>query len=182
MLDWSMGDTARQRTQGKSWYWEWAGQSLMANERNDVSMIQLIVDGERISPVRNGQFVSEPHLWKHVGSELTLKRQLTFTVNSTPTPIWMSETFTPTVDGRGFERRIEFSRLPVDSAVEVQLLDAKKPFTAIENVLHWKSHDDVTLTATVTGSRVHLIRNDVSVHCSARESRAVLSVQLLGRR
>ena len=51
---WWLGDTARQRTKGKSWYWEPGGESLYAGANE--SELTLIIDGKERLPRPIGQF------------------------------------------------------------------------------------------------------------------------------
>ncbi|MFC1757960.1 c-type cytochrome [Planctomycetota bacterium] len=176
MLDWSIGDTAKQRTQGKTWFWQWAGHSLMENERSEVAMIHLHVDGERIPPTRRGQFVSEPHSWEHNGNAVRLRRQLAFDYKGSTIHVWVDETFAPRAGANGFERTLEFSRLPLDSSVEVSLLDTAKPFRTTENGIQWKSPRGPELSATVAADRMILVKETASVRCEERVSRATVRI------
>ena len=65
VVAWSVGDMARQRTEGKTWYWEWAGSNLIA-EISAKHALELQNKGKRFMPVRKNQFISEPIEWKHL--------------------------------------------------------------------------------------------------------------------
>src|SRR5581483_3405095 len=52
---WWLGDIARQRTKGKSWYWEMGGKSLLDSIVQE-SEISLIVGGRELRPKPNPQF------------------------------------------------------------------------------------------------------------------------------
>ncbi len=52
---WWLGDTARQRTKGKSWYWEAGGESIFAPGYSD-SELSLDIDGKEHLPHRSSQF------------------------------------------------------------------------------------------------------------------------------
>ena len=177
LLDWSIGDTAKQRTQGKTWFWQWAGNSLMANERNDQAMISLVIDGKRISPSRTGQFVSEPHRWDHEGVALKLSRQLTFTIDGSPSHVWLSETFSPLVGDEGFTRTIEFSQLPPGAAALVTLLDQDKQCRAIDSGIEWKLDHGPKLTAIVSSRQTEFDVAGTTVRCGERDSRAVVRIE-----
>jgi len=58
LVRWSLGDIAHQRTEGKSWYWQAAGSTLLASER-DHSELLLFADGEEWQVQRQGQFATE---------------------------------------------------------------------------------------------------------------------------
>ena len=55
---WWLGDTARQRTKGKSWFWEAGSRPFWAIEEQQ-SEVSLFVDGEELLPVASNQFVAE---------------------------------------------------------------------------------------------------------------------------
>jgi mono/diheme cytochrome c family protein len=54
---WWLGDTARQRTKGKSWYWEMGGKSILAPDF-DNSEITLVIDGKVSLPEAKLQFAN----------------------------------------------------------------------------------------------------------------------------
>ncbi len=54
---WWLGDTARQRTKGKSWYWE-QGSDSIHDAGSAESEISLVVDGKEHRPVSAGQFLA----------------------------------------------------------------------------------------------------------------------------
>jgi mono/diheme cytochrome c family protein len=51
---WWLGDTARQRTKGKSWYWEMGGKSILNPVEAD-SEISVVVNGKRSNLIRDPQ-------------------------------------------------------------------------------------------------------------------------------
>ncbi|MDX1947498.1 MAG: c-type cytochrome, partial [Pirellulaceae bacterium] len=53
---WWLGDTARQRTKGKSWWWEQGGNSIFEPEIEG-SEVSLVLDEKEYLPVKDGQFV-----------------------------------------------------------------------------------------------------------------------------
>jgi len=55
---WWLGDTARQRTRGKSWWWEVGGKSVFASGISD-SEIEIWRQGRQEKIIPSGQFVSE---------------------------------------------------------------------------------------------------------------------------
>jgi mono/diheme cytochrome c family protein len=59
---WWLGDTARQRTKGKSWYWEMGGKSIQLGEPEKIGPM-LIVDGKKIQPEMTGQFAAVMDIW-----------------------------------------------------------------------------------------------------------------------
>jgi hypothetical protein len=60
LAGWWLGDTARQRTKGKSWYWETGGKSIVDFGPN-LSELSLMVGDTEIWPTNFGQFVTNLH-------------------------------------------------------------------------------------------------------------------------
>ncbi|MBI2827000.1 MAG: c-type cytochrome [Planctomycetia bacterium] len=133
LAGWWIGDAARERTRGKSWYWE-AGGTHLVDVRPGESELSLLVGGAAREPVVGGQFAADLDSWQH-----TAERGVTFTyrlhfggdagedtsrlvlrVAQTVTPMWQ--------DGAerrgGFRRQIEIRGAPADSAIFWRLLPA----------------------------------------------------------
>src|SRR5206468_10588778 len=53
---WWLGDTARQRTKGKSWWWEMGGKSIFLPPVG--SELSIMLDGKEYLPIPVGQFLS----------------------------------------------------------------------------------------------------------------------------
>lgn len=64
LAGWWFGDTARQRTRGKTWYWEPGGSHLIEPEQ-PAGQWQLELNGAVLTPARRGQFVSELEWLEH---------------------------------------------------------------------------------------------------------------------
>jgi mono/diheme cytochrome c family protein len=69
LAGWWLGDTARQRTKGKSWYWEQGAESIFDSEIEG-SELTLIVDGKELQPRRAGQFAAAVADVGRVGPEM----------------------------------------------------------------------------------------------------------------
>jgi cytochrome c553 len=65
---WWLGDTARQRTKGKSWFWE-AGGDIVFKPGFVDSEVSLVVAGKELFPRRAGQFVASVDYVNRAGSE-----------------------------------------------------------------------------------------------------------------
>src|SRR5262249_7824165 len=76
---WTVGDTARQRTQGKSWFWEVAGPTVRDTELT-VPDLGLLTGGRELPPRPLGQFVIEADGWQTGGAALLLRYRLVFTI------------------------------------------------------------------------------------------------------
>jgi mono/diheme cytochrome c family protein len=59
LVAWTIGDTASQRTKGKSWFWRSEGHNLMVN-RLPVPEISLIVNGKEAMPLVRDQVLAQP--------------------------------------------------------------------------------------------------------------------------
>jgi mono/diheme cytochrome c family protein len=74
---WSIGDTARQRTKGKAWFWEPAGTAVLDTAIGGPDLTLRI--GERESSASAlGQFLTEADGWQTNGSTVTLRYRLKF--------------------------------------------------------------------------------------------------------
>jgi glucose/arabinose dehydrogenase len=74
---WSLGDTAQQQTEGKTWYWEHSGTPLLAMGP-DVSELALVQPGGVLAPQRTGQFLTEVDWWSHVDGGLRFAQRLRY--------------------------------------------------------------------------------------------------------
>ncbi len=110
---WWFGDTARQRTEGKSWYWDIAGigvESLpraadIALEVNDGSLIQPTT--ERATNGRMGS-------WKQTSEGLRFSYSLNFDVAGKRCVVDVSESIEPVSGGgqAGFRREVRVAGVP----------------------------------------------------------------------
>jgi cytochrome c2 len=78
---WTVGDTARQRTKGKSWFWELAGTTVLDTGR-DSPDLTLLAGGRELSARALGQFVTEADAWQADGAGLTLHYRLAFAADT----------------------------------------------------------------------------------------------------
>ncbi|MFO0869516.1 MAG: hypothetical protein U0935_11340 [Pirellulales bacterium] len=126
---WWLGDVARQRTKGKSWYWEPAGVDLWRGptlSTGDVGEWWWDDQGSRRGPVVRGQFPTELDGWQQLsGGGVLLRQRLEFTVGDAVPSAAESRAWTLeirqsfqaldpnslAVDG-GWVRRWEFPTLP----------------------------------------------------------------------
>ncbi len=75
---WTVGDTARQRTKGKSWFWELAGTPVLDTALASPDLT-LLSDGRELAARPLGQFVTQADAWQANGVALTLRYRLAFT-------------------------------------------------------------------------------------------------------
>ena len=74
---WTVGDTARQRTRGKTWFWEPGGMPLLApiSAEHDVTLVSPDLEW---TPDPRGQFVTEADGWSFQGPAVSLRYTLSF--------------------------------------------------------------------------------------------------------
>ncbi|HEY1785393.1 MAG TPA: hypothetical protein VGG30_07575, partial [Pirellulales bacterium] len=82
MAAWWIGDTARQRTRGKSWYWESGAPSLLPAAAA-VSELRLKRDGKWIEPRLKGQVVAQLQRLEHDGVDIQWSYRLEFGASGT---------------------------------------------------------------------------------------------------
>lgn len=92
---WWVGDFARQKTRGKTWYWETAGVTLFDNP-NSISMIGLNYAGKILQPKSDQQAVAQLLGYEHVGQGVRLHATLNFPEQQ---PLTVSLTVEPTNNG-----------------------------------------------------------------------------------
>ncbi len=130
---WWIGDVARQRTLGKTWYWELGSENLwqVSTDKSDIEMLSTrggkVV---RIAPEHVGQFRTELDAWRHTAGGLETQHRLRFLVGKSldaePVVVNIQQTFQPlapqTAGRSGFRRVIRASHLPrVHESQAVQL-------------------------------------------------------------
>src|SRR5262249_11886746 len=76
---WTVGDTARQRTEGKSWFWEVGGTAVLDTGITGPDLA-LAADGRELPPRPLGQFITEADEWRAEGPSLRLRYRLRFDV------------------------------------------------------------------------------------------------------
>ena len=120
---WTIGDVARQRTQGKSWYWELAGTNLLPAEGATTRFTLQRADAN-LSPQRSGQFVTAPALIKHTADGLEFSYRLQFPNDESTAGLQVTERMTPySDDGKtaGFRRSVVFRGLSAQEAIQVRV-------------------------------------------------------------
>ena len=125
---WWIGDTARQQTRGKTWYWE-AGmpQLLPVDDSDDAPSELTLVRGSRsIAPLRAGQFITEFDSIEHDGTALTFAHRLHFSLGDQSSPIRVSQTFQSLAaagaDPTGFLRTLRIEGVPSDASCRLVVL------------------------------------------------------------
>ncbi len=125
LASWWIGDVARQRTEGKSWYWELGGASLFTDnpESTDIEIQQKEV---WVQPKHVGQFRSEIDTVSHTSRGLRLQHRIGFEGCNSNEPVvcrveqamnWLS-----TDETNGVHRQVDLLGLPAGSPVRCYLL------------------------------------------------------------
>jgi len=161
LAGWTIGDSARQRTRGKYWYWEAAGTPL-AKPSTGPADLALVHDGEVLAPAIDPHLPPPFQFLAHIGSgrlddgvafqsrlefELPGKRQArrSLAVRQEILP-------TPTVSGRnpkevtGFSRRLHVAGLAPGEAVRIACLpltgklsiDPRRKVATIEQAIAYR--------------------------------------------
>lgn len=178
LIDWSIGDTARQRTEGKSWFWETAGKQILQTEL-DGSEITLQDGAAEETPRASGQFVTEFDELEHPGNGLKFRYRLD--VGGSSHRLLVSQTFTPWVEsGRsGFRRVIELSQMPANSRVRLAVLSKKASsrgkLSADSRTITIQDPAPVTLSLVQPASAVL----DANGNTSAAEANGTLKFELV---
>jgi glucose/arabinose dehydrogenase/mono/diheme cytochrome c family protein len=115
LVAWRQGDLARQRTKGKSWYWEFAGSDLL-RVAGDAPEFQLAVGSKVVPPMAYEQNLWSLESWESAPAAITLRSAVRFAVSDSKKPrrIEMVQTFASQQAGKavnGVVREITFTGL-----------------------------------------------------------------------
>jgi hypothetical protein len=130
LAGWWMGDTARQRTRGKTWYWEAGGENLF--DPSGQVELALLRDGKVLLPQVIGQFPSEFDWFEHLPLGVRFGQRLRFSAvaGGQPITVMLTQTLIPAAEtaarshaqahppaavlhrGTGFHRRIQIEGVP----------------------------------------------------------------------
>jgi cbb3-type cytochrome oxidase cytochrome c subunit len=124
---WWIGDTAREQTRGKSWYWEAGVPQLLPPDRGGEGPGDLVlVDGdERIAPQAHGQYLTELDGWEHLDAGVRFSHRLHFPRDGKTHTVRVVQEFAPLAadeHGSGFRRRVSLERTPADARFELIVL------------------------------------------------------------
>ncbi|MCA9024970.1 MAG: c-type cytochrome [Planctomycetaceae bacterium] len=114
---WTLGDFARQRTEGKSWYWDLAGVDVMTgfNADNDLVLLNNETE-EETPPILNGARVAKLLRYQQDGERVTLQQTMSFTIDDNSQDVSITQEFSTFSDddgtGSGVLRRVTASPIP----------------------------------------------------------------------
>jgi mono/diheme cytochrome c family protein/glucose/arabinose dehydrogenase len=154
---WWTGDTARQRAEGKSWFWELGNQSIWSDANRSPDLV-LVGSGRRIAPVVQGQFVTEFDWLRHHASGVQFAYRLFFPREVGVGPMTVLESLQPIWgdDESGWVRKIEVQQVPQGWRVELKAWPLKKPAVVEEGSYRISAQSSIRIiragsTADVSG-------------------------------
>ncbi len=130
LVMWSVGDVARQHTEGKTWFWEAAGTPVLETGIGGPELT-LSANGKPLQSITQGQFVTELDRVEHAQQKLAATYRLRFQEpgGDAARIIQVVQTFAPFVaeDARysGVQRSLLLSRLAPGTEVRLQVVDSK---------------------------------------------------------
>ena len=140
LSSWRVGDVARQRTQGKTWFWEAAGIEV-ATTKLDGADLELLRDGETLQAIPQGQFLSELDAVEFIPGGLEFRYRLHFaTAGAAKSDVGTTLRITQQLSARkgdsqqrrsGFRRTMSIAGCRENDRVTLRLLavDPQAPLT-----------------------------------------------------
>ncbi len=127
LVQWWVGDVARQRSEGKTWHWEIGAKGLLDDPRTTPE-IRLNFEGDMpiANVVKDGQFVTRFKELRYDGGQLVWTHTLHFKRGSEEYAVDVIETWEPlwTEEGKpvnGFRRSMQFQNVPEGGSIVLQL-------------------------------------------------------------
>lgn len=144
---WWIGDTARELTRGKSWYWELGGQPLGAKLESLVRFQLMDAAGAAWKPHALEQFVVDFDELDHSSNGITFKARMYFTKDERRLTVPIEVTMLPTnqPDSSGVDMTFRFSS-PANYHVVVHIGQADSQWER-NSAGPWMNVDDHTLIA-----------------------------------
>ncbi|MEO8498091.1 MAG: hypothetical protein ABI614_23745, partial [Planctomycetota bacterium] len=173
LVQWSVGDVAQERTEGKTWFWTAVGTPLLKTEL--VASELTIIDGSHeLLPEVVGQFVTEFDEVFHTDRRgIGFRYRLRFDDAAT-TMVTVTQTFdVESFDDGAVSRRIEFTGLPTSVVVKLRLLSSAAADGAIVS-----ANEIQTRFGAMAIQQPLKIANDFSVTAPAdRNGRATIAIE-----
>jgi len=154
---WWIGDTARQRTRGKSWYWQAGGVQVLPVLDGTTDLVLVDERGQTHHAVRQGQFVTEVDSFEKTGRGATFVTRLHFEATSRLKPglvIRVTQSISPLPDSAdtaspgqtGFARRITIEDLPAGWSARLRVL----PLDDTSGTLRYRGGTAVEFSSATT--------------------------------
>ena len=132
LAGWWMGDTARQRTRGKSWYWEANGVPVIA-PIGDGQELKLFVDGRAVAPSLVGQFAASLDGWRPIEGGVRFNYRALFDAGGSHGAITLriEQSLTAIRPGvgletpSGFRREMKIDGLPPGTSLALAVASAR---------------------------------------------------------
>lgn len=118
---WTFGDLARQRTAGKSWYWDMAASAVIPMFSRDSDYLLIDQDPKRakpLTPTKEFGTVGKLVSYRPYQAGIEFVFDLNFTLNNIPAAVRVTEHLTPRIatsepsSKSGFDRRITVTNIP----------------------------------------------------------------------
>ncbi|MCC9607156.1 c-type cytochrome [Blastopirellula sp. JC732] len=133
LANWTLGDAAYERSEGKTWFWELGGAELLTELDDSPELALVGPDGKTLVPQRTGQFITSFDRWRRnsdggITADYRLKfgkdDAQTIVVQQTVTPIWDEQ------GKHGFVRSFQVKGMPEGYQLAMRLVDSKQAPTA----------------------------------------------------
>ncbi len=118
IVQWTLGDLARQRTEGKSWYWDMAGSPIISGYDRGFEFV-LTPTGKKptaaIYPLLQNGLAGTLRSYESQGNQVSLNYELHFQIGDKITTVAVTDTFKTLTDQpgqTGLQRTIKAGNLP----------------------------------------------------------------------
>ena len=124
LVDWWQGDSAHQRTLGKTWLWDMTTPSWLQG-KPAVSEIRLVRGDDHLEPVTRGQFPTELDSWEQIPGGLLFTQRLKFLVDDQVRWLHVEQRFEAFEQDKlsGFVRHWRITGLEPNEPVSLALFD-----------------------------------------------------------
>ena len=120
---WTFGDFARQRTSGKSWYWDMAGSYVMTGfaKESDYALVSKQPGGKPVAPLRSAGTVGKLVSYKPAGYGVEFVYRMNFEIDGKKRTIEIQEVLSPLEQraSNGWSRSISATSIPAGYDVQI---------------------------------------------------------------
>ncbi|MDG2382685.1 MAG: c-type cytochrome [Pirellulaceae bacterium] len=122
LAEWTIGDAARQRTKGKTWFWDLAGTRMLLDNSPD-SDVAILAAGKRYFAETQGQFVTQADRWSHDDGGVEFQTRLEF-AGPSPTRLWLTQRIQPSSNSpaTAWQRKLSFDGDVARSDLSVRVI------------------------------------------------------------